>query len=167
MIETNEYAKVLQILYSRSLILEDMSDFHHAMKFWFFDAIAHLDYSISTLAFNADSPRNLISREYLKYHGDEGKTGDLGKFPGFMGWLKENYPEEYEKFPLFIQKIYDPEDPAAYRSFRIVLNPDERHPLPSDTYRMMIDEMFDKQYLATIYNQSVVAQKFEEYRRTH
>ncbi len=166
MLEVNEYARVLQTLYNKSLILEDTSDFHPVLRFWYFDALAHLDYSISLLAYNADSPRNLMSREYLKHHTDEAQDEKLKIFPGFMAWLEVTHPEDHEKFPLFIQKIYSSSDPASYRSFRIILNPDDRRPMPPETFQIMVDEMFERSYLTALYNNSSVATKLDEYIRT-
>ena len=163
MLESNEYEKVLEILYNKSLILENLSDFHPVLGFWFFDALAHLDYTISQFAYNADSPRNLLSREYLKYRADKIKEKPYSEFEGFMDHLRTEHPEEYEKFPLFIQKIHDPSDKASYRSFRIILDPDVRTPIPSAVFRMMIDEMFDKAYLASLYNGSAIASFYLQY----
>ncbi len=163
MLEVNDYARVLQALYNKSLILEDTSDFHPVLKFWYFDALAHLDYTITHLAFNADSPRNLMSLEYIKHRTDTAQDEKLKVFPGFMAWLEANHPEEHEKFPLFIQKIYSPSDPAMYRSFRIILNPDDRRPIPPETFQIMIDEMFERSYLSALYNNSSVATKLNNY----
>ncbi|KAF5086352.1 hypothetical protein KHC33_07355 [Methanospirillum sp. J.3.6.1-F.2.7.3] len=163
MLENNEYEKVLETFYDKSLILENMSDFHPDLSFWFFDAMAHLDYSISLFAYNADSPRNLLSREYLKYRKDQSMQDRLSCFDGFMNWLLENHPGEYEKFPLFLQKIHDPNDMASYRSFRIVLDPNDKKPTPPAVFRVMIDEIFDKAYLASIYNGSNMAQLYTQY----
>lgn len=167
MLEVNEYTQILQTLYKKSLILEDMSDFHPILKFWYFDAMAHLDYTISLFAYNADSPRNLLSREYLKYRTNEGLSGDISKYPKFMQWLAAAHPTEYEKFPLFIQKIYSPSDPASYRSFRIALDPDNHQPTSSNILSIMVDELFDKACLALLYNGSTVATALNEYIRTH
>jgi len=161
--ENNEYERVLQTLYEKSLILENLSDFHSDLSFWFFDAMAHLDYSISLFAYNADSPRNMLTREYLKYRKDQSMEGRLSRFEGFMNWLRENHPQEYEKFPLFMQKIYDPSDLASYRSFRIVLDPNDKKPIPSAVFRVMIDEIFDKAYLASLYNGSSMAKLYDQY----
>ncbi|MBP7034735.1 MAG: hypothetical protein KBB00_03165 [Methanospirillum sp.] len=163
MLENNEYEKVLKALYEKSLILENMSDFHPDLSFWYFDAMAHLDYTISLFAYNADSPRNILSREYMKCRKDKTLEGNLARFDGFMNWLRQNHPEEYEKFPLFIQKIYDPSDMASYRSFRIVLDPNDKKPTPPAVLMMMIDEVFDKAYLASIYNGSSMAHLYAQY----
>ncbi|WP_304020008.1 hypothetical protein [Methanospirillum hungatei] len=140
-----------------------MSDFHPDLSFWYFDAMAHLDYTISLFAYNADSPRNMLSREYLKCRKDKTLEGNLARFDGFMNWLRQNHPDEYEKFPLFIQKIYDPSDMASYRSFRIVLDPNDKKPTPPAVLMMMIDEVFDKAYLASIYNGSSMAHLYARY----
>jgi len=87
--EVNEYARVLQILYNKSLILEQTSDFHPVLRFWYFDAMAHLDYSISVLSYNADSPRNLMSREYLKHRADQAADISLAVFPAFLAWIAD------------------------------------------------------------------------------
>ena len=161
--EVNEYARVLQTLYSKSLILEDTSDFHPVLRFWYFDALAHLDFSISMLSFNADSPRNLMSREYLRHRADLAKEEKINQFPGFLAWLEENSPQDFEKFPLFIQKVYSPKDPASYRSFRLTLNPEEKRPIPSEQFQMMVEEMFERSYLSALYNGSSVSEKLAEY----
>ena len=166
MLEVNEYARVLGVLYNKSLILENISDFHPVLRFWYFDAMAHLDYTISLLSHNGDSPRNMMSREYLKQRSDLAEDTQLKIFPAFLVWLKDNHSEEFEKFPLFIQKIYSPEDPASYRSFRITLNPDDRRPFPPETLQMMVEEMFDRSYLSALYNGSSVAEKLQEFSRS-
>lgn len=161
--EVNEYARVLQTLYNKSLILENPADFHPVLGFWYYDALAHLDYSISLLAYRADSPRNIMSREYLKHHSDLAQSEKFRIFPEFLAWLEENHPDEFELFPLFIQKIYSPGDPASYRSFRITLNPDDKKPTPSEQFSIMVDEMFDRSYLSILYNGSPVAQKLNTF----
>lgn len=159
----NEYARVLEKLYNKSLILENVSDFHPVLGFWYFDAMAHLDFSLSVLSYNPDSPRNLMSREYLKQRADLATDGSMAQFPAFLVWLEEFYPEEFEKFPLFIQKIYSPTDQASYRSFRITFNPDNKQPIPADHFMIMIEEMFDRSYLTILYNGSSVAEKLDEF----
>ncbi|MFH0968284.1 MAG: hypothetical protein V1862_11445 [Methanobacteriota archaeon] len=166
MLEVNEYARVLSTLYNKSLILEDTSDFHPVLKFWYFDALAHLDYTISLLSYNADSPRNLMSREYLKHRADQAEDKMLKVFPAFLKWLEINHPTDFEKFPLFIQKIYSSSDPASYRSFRIIFNPDERRPIPPEHLQIMVDEMFDRSYLSAMYNGSSMAEYLNEFVRS-
>ncbi len=161
--EVNEYARVLDLLYHKSLILEEPSDFHPVLGFWYYDAMAHLDYSISVLAYHADSPRNLMSREYLKHRTDRAADPSLQVFPGFLAWLEVHNPELFEIFPLFIQKIYSAKEPASYRSFRIVLNPDDKRPIPAEHLTIMVDEMFDKTYLTSLYNGSAMTRQLDEY----
>lgn len=163
MLEVNEYARVLESLYNKSMILENFSDFHPDLSYWFFETLAHLDYSISLLAYNADSPRNILSRELLKNNAFESKKEPYCRFKEFMTWLRTEHFEEYEKFPLFVQKIYDPKDKASYRSFHIVLDPDSKQPIPPQVLRIMIDEMFDKAYLASIYNNSKMALLYTQF----
>jgi hypothetical protein len=161
--ENNEYERVLETLYNKSLILENISDFQPHLSFWFFDALAHLDYTISLFAYNSDSPRNLLSRELLKFRSDILKTEPYKYFPDFMIWVRKENPQEYEKFPLFFQNIYNPDDKASYRSFRIVLDPDDKRPIASTVLRVMVDEMFDKAYLASLYNDSPMALLYNHY----
>jgi hypothetical protein len=163
MLENNEYEKVLEILYNKSLILENFSDFHPHLSFWFFDALAHLDYTISLFAYNADSPRNILSRELLKYRSDIIKNEPYAGYADFMNWLRKEHKQEYEKFPLFLQKIHNPDEKASYRSFHIVLDPDDKQPIPASVFRVMIDEMFDKAYLASLYNGSSTASLYSQY----
>ncbi len=167
MSESNEYTIVLDKFYKKSLILENMSDFHEVMKFWYYDALAHLDYTISTQAYNGDSPKNLLIVDYLSSHTKLGKTEPYSLFPEYMKWLFNNDSEEYIKFPLFLQKIYNQDDKASYRSFRIVLDPDNNRPLPSQTLFMMVDEMFDKAYIAALYNGSRISKLFDEFKEEH
>jgi len=102
----------------------------------------------------------------MKCRKDKTLEGNLARFDGFMNWLRQNHPDEYEKFPLFIQKIYDPSDMASYRSFRIVLDPNDKKPTPPAVLMMMIDEVFDKAYLASIYNGSSMAHLYAQYMDT-
>ena len=166
MLDVNEYARVLGVLYNKSLILEDTADFHPVLRFWYFDAMAHLDYSISLLAYNQDSPRNLMSREYLKSRADQAEDAKFKLFPGFLRWLETDHPDDFEKFPLFIQKVYSSSDPASYRSFRLVLNPDDKRPILPEQFSMMVEEMFERSYLSALYNGSPVAEKLDEYSRS-
>jgi len=161
--ENNEYEKVLETLYNKSLILENLSDFQPHLSFWFFDALAHLDYTISLFAYNADSPRNLLSRELLKFRSDISKKEPYVFFADFMNWIRKEHPQEYEKFPLFFQKIHDPDDKASYRSFHIVLDPDDKKPISPTVFRVMVDEMFDKAYLASLYNGSSMSLLYNQY----
>ena len=42
--------------------------------------------------------------------------------------------------------IYDTEDPASHRSFRIVLDPDSRTLIPIEFFYVIIDEFFDTEF---------------------
>jgi hypothetical protein len=161
--EENEYTRVMDKLYNKSLILESPSEFHPVLYFYFLDALAHIDYTISLQCFNFMSPRNIMSQEYLRFRVDEEKAGDRGYFAGFINWLKEKHPERFEALPMLWTGVYDAEDPAGYRSFRIVLHPDDRRPIPVDYLSTFIDEFFDPQFLKLLYNGSSLARLFDEY----
>ena len=161
MIETNEYAQALQALYNRSLVLEDISSFHPVLGFYHIDALARLDYSISVLAYNTSSTKVILSHDAIRRRLDEAKAEPYAKYPQFMAWLEEKDPDIYELFPLFIQNIYSKTHPASYRSFRIVLDPESKIPMPARYFRIMIEEMFDQQYLSLIYKGSKVAKHFD------
>jgi len=164
MVETNEYIQALQALYLKSLVLEDMSAFHQVLGFYYFDALAKLDYSISVLAYNIGSPKVILSHETIRRRLDEANNGEQALYPQFMNWLATKSPEIYEIFPLFIQNIYSQTHPASYRSFRIVLDPDSKLPMPAHYFHMMIEEMFDPQHLSMLYKGSRTAKLFDEYR---
>ena len=66
MLEGNEYARAMQKLYGKSLILESTAEFHPVLYFYFIDALAHIDFTLSILAYNYMSPRNVMSMEYLR-----------------------------------------------------------------------------------------------------
>jgi hypothetical protein len=59
--------------------------------------------------------------------------------------------------------IYDSDDPAAYRSFRIVLDPDSRGEIPADIFYIMIDEFFDPEFLKSLYADASLAGLFDTY----
>jgi len=164
MIETNEYMQALQALYAKSLVLEDRSAFHHVLGFYHIDALARLDYSISVLAYNPGSPKVILSHDAIRRRLDEANSGDCALYPQFMKWLETKNPEIYEIFPLFIQNIYSQTHPASYRSFRIVLDPESKRPMPAHYFHTMAEEMFDPQYLNMIYKGSKAAKLFDEYK---
>ncbi|KDE55567.1 hypothetical protein EI28_06170, partial [Methanoculleus sp. MH98A] len=76
MLEENVYVRVMQKLYGKSLILESPDEFHPVLRFYFTDAIAHIDYTIGILAYNLMSPKNIMSMEYMRWRLDEEKVGD-------------------------------------------------------------------------------------------
>jgi len=63
--------------------------------------------------------------------------------------------------------IYDAEDPASYRSFRIVLDPDTRQPVASDLMMLMIDEFFEPEFLKSLYEDASLATLFGTYCKQH
>ena len=61
--------------------------------------------------------------------------------------------------------VYDNDDPAQYRSFRIVLNPDDKRAIPADCLSTFIDEFFDPKFIKQLYKTSSLARLFDEYIR--
>ena len=112
------------------------------------------------------SPKNVMSGEYLRWRIDEEKKGDRPKFPGFINWLREKHPDKFSKLPSLWQMIYDTEDPARYRSFRIVLDPDTKAGVPSELFIVMIDEFFDQEFLKSLYTEASLGTLFRTYRAT-
>ncbi|WP_214041147.1 hypothetical protein [Methanoculleus sp.] len=163
MLEMNEYVRVMHKLYGKSLILESPTEFHPVLHFYFTDALAHIDFTLGILAYNYMSPKNIMSMEYMRWRLDEEKVGDRVHFPGFVNWLKEEHPEKYEELPMLWSGVYDRDDPAQYRSFRIVLNPDDKKPIPADYLSTFIDEFFDAKFIKQLYKTSSLARLFDEY----
>ena len=163
MLEMNEYVRVMHKLYGKSLILESPSEFHPVLHFYFTDALAHIDFTLGILAYNYMSPKNIMSMEYMRWRVDEEKVGDRVHFPGFVNWLKEAHPEKYGELPILWSGVYDRDDPAQYRSFRIVLNPDDKKPIPADYLSTFIDEFFDAKFIKQLYKTSSLARLFDEY----
>jgi len=161
--EISEYFQVLRHLYGKSLILEDTTDFHPVLHFYFMDAIAHIDYTLGTLAFNFLSVKNEMAREYLRWRIDEEQKGDRAHFPGFVNWLKTRDEDRYNHLPMMWRDIYDTDDPAGYRSFRIVLDPDSNVPIPARFFYDAIEELFGREFLKGLYRDSSLARLFDEY----
>jgi len=161
--DDNEFIPVLRSLYEKSLILHDTGSFNKVLYFYFIDSLAHIDYTASIYAYHYQSPKNIMGAEYLRWRIDEEKKGDRIKFPGFVNWLRENKPEKFARLPSLWQMIYDTEDPACYRSFRIVLDPDSKKPLPPDFFHAVIDEFFDPDFLKSLYDDASLSVLFREY----
>ncbi len=161
--EENEFLTVLSYLYEKTLILQDPGRFNKVLYFYLIDSLAHIDYTAGIYAFNILSPKNIMAGEYMRWRIDEEKKGEREKFPGFVNWLKEHHPVKFATLPSFWQMIYDTEDPAGYRSFRIVLDPDSRAPIPSDFFYAIIDEFFDKEFLKSLYEDASLAILFRAY----
>jgi hypothetical protein len=164
--EENEYMSVLSYLYEKTLILQDPGQFNKVLYFYFVDSLAHIDYTAGIYTFNILSPKNIMGAEYLRWRIDEEKKGDRAKFPGFVIWLKENHPEKFARLPSLWQMIYDSEDPAGYRSFRIVLDPDSRNPVPIDFFYVIIDEFFESEFLKSLYEDASLSTLFKDYSST-
>jgi hypothetical protein len=161
--DDNEFIPVLKYLYEKSLMLHDIGSFHKVLYFYFIDTLAHIDYTASLYSYNYESPKNIMGAEYLRWRIDEEKKGDRVRFPGFINWLRENKPEKFAKLPSLWQMIYDTEDPACYRSFRIVLDPDSRQPLPADFFYAVIEEFFEPEFLKSLYDDASLSVLFKEY----
>ncbi len=159
----NDFEQVLRYLYEKSLVLHDIGSFHKVIYFFFIDSLAHIDYTAGIYAYNYESPKNIMSAEYLRWRIDEEKKGDRAKFSGFINWLRETKPEKFASLPSLWQMIYDTEDPACYRSFRIVLDPDSKNPLSADFFYAIIDEFFEPEFLKSMYEDASLGTLFREY----
>ncbi len=165
MSDNRDYFHALEFLYSKSLILHDTTQFHPVLWFYFLDAIAHIDYTAGVLGFNYQSPKNLMAGEYLRWRIDEEKKGDRALFAPFVEWLSKVHPDEFMKLPELWRRIYLPDDVASYRSFRIVLEPDSREPLPASVLTRYVTEFFSQPVLMSLYEDSALASFFNEFRR--
>jgi hypothetical protein len=163
--ENNEYLRALLGLYEKSLMLHDTSLFHPVLKFYFIDACAHIDYTLGLLSYNYASPKNVMGAEYLRWRIDEEKKGDRPLFRDFVNWLKENKSERFERLPTIWRVVYDREDPAGYRAFRIVLDPDSKTAIPIGFFTLAIDELFENEFLKSLYEETgSLATLFEAFR---
>ena len=160
-----EYHHVLTHLYEKSLILHDTSLFNRTLYFYFIDALAHIDYTCSLYTFNYQSPKNIMGAEYLRWRIDEENKGDRPKFPAFINWLKSEHPEKFAVIPSLWQMLYDPDDPASYRSFRIVLDPDSRQEIPAHFFLAIIDEFFEPEFLKSLYEDASLSTLFATFLR--
>jgi len=163
MMETNEYEQVLRHLSRKSLQLHNPSDFHPVLRFFFMDALAHIDYTLGTLAYNFMSIRNEMSREYLRWRIDEEEKGDRRHFRGFVNWLKANHPESFEALPVVWKAVYDEESGARYQSFRLVMDPDSNQAIPSGFFFKAVDEFFAQPFLMSLYSESSLSKLFQQY----
>lgn len=161
--EKNEYNHVLDKLYSKSLVLESVSDFNPVLYFYFMDSIAHIDYSVCILSFNFHNVRNKMNMEYMRWRIDEEKKGDRVYFPEFINWMKENHRDKFDELPSLWQAIYDKSTPAAYRSFRISINPDSNQPTEVRMFNRWIDEFFSNQFIRSMYKGASLDLLFTEF----
>lgn len=165
MSDERDYLHTLEFLYSKSLILHDTTQFHPVLWFYFVDSLAHIDYTAGLLAFNYQSPKNVMAGEYLRWRIDEEKKGERQYFPDFVNWMKKFHPYEYERLPELWRRIYSRDDPASYRSFRIVLLPDSGEALPSSLLTRYITEFFSNPVLMSLYEDSHLSNLFREFVR--
>jgi len=159
----SEYESVLSYLYLKNFILHDMALFDKVLSFYLVDSLAHIDYTCGVYSYNYTSVKNILAGEYLRWRIDEEKKGDRVKFPGFINWLRAEKPDKFAKLPSLWQMIYDTEDPASYRSFRIVLDPDTKDPVPSNLMMLMIDEFFEPEFLKSIYEEGSLSLLWKTY----
>ena len=164
--EDREYVHILEHLYEKSLILHDQTLWHPVLDFYFIDALAHIDYTVGLMTYNYQSPKNIMAGQYLRWRIDEEKRGDRAKFPAFVAWLKANHPGRFDDLPYLWRRIYDPDDPASYRSFRIVLDPNTREPIRPHVFYNMIEDFFKTEFLKSLYDDASLANLFREFQRS-
>jgi hypothetical protein len=164
MSDEREYITILDNMYRKSLILHDTALFHPVLYFFMIDALAHIDYTVGLMAYNYASPKNIMTGEYLRWRIDEEKKGDRALFAKFVNWLKEIHPDRFDAIPLLWRRIYDDEDQASYRSFRIVMDPDQATALPPGFFFRAIEEFFNPEFLKSLYSDASLGKLFEEFR---
>ena len=166
MTEDREYVHILEHLYDKSLILHDQTLWHPVLDFYFVDALAHIDYTVGLMAYSYQSPKTIMAGQYLRWRIDEEKKGDRAKFPAFVAWLKANHPGRFDDLPYLWRRIYDPDDPASYRSFRIVFDPNTRDPIRPHVFYNMIEDFFRSEFLKSIYDDASLANLFRDFQRS-
>jgi hypothetical protein len=164
MSDEREYIAILDNLYRKSLILHDTTLFHPVLYFFMIDALAHIDYTVGLMAYNYASPKNIMTGEYLRWRIDAEKMGDRVVFGKFVNWLKEIHPDRFDSLPLLWRRIYDDEDQASYRSFRIVTDPDQSTALPPGFFFRATEEFFNPEFLKSLYSDASLGKLFEEFR---
>ena len=164
MLQKNPYTPEMGYLYHQSLILESPSDMDKVLYFYWIDAIAHLDYTLSALVDNVDSIKCTMTGEYLRYRVDVKKQGDYALFPEFMVWLRDNHRDEFENTPIIWQLEYDPDENGGYIGFRIVLDKDDKRPLTPQFFHDMTDDLFNKDFIAGLYPTGFIAKRFAEFK---
>lgn len=163
--QANDYDKEINYLYSKSLILETPSDMDPVLYFYFIDTIAHLDFTLSALAYSTDSIKCTMTAEYLRKRVDEAKTGDNALFPKFMMWLRDTNKEMFEETPILWQLVYDTDEDAGYLGFRIVLDSNSKTPLPPQFFHDMADDLFSMKLLRSIYPEGAIGKLFAEFKK--
>ena len=165
--QRNEYSNEIDYLYHKSLILENPSEMDPVLYFYFIDTIAHLDYTLSALAYNIDSIRCAMTAEYLRHRLDLAKEGDNGLFPDFMIWLRDTNQEMFENPPILWPLVYDPDEPTRYAGFRVVLSPWSRPPLPPQFFHVMSDDLFAQPLLRSLYPTGALGKLFAAFKEKH
>ncbi|HJJ55659.1 MAG TPA: hypothetical protein O0X99_01645 [Methanocorpusculum sp.] len=64
-VPNNGYSTEIEYLSNKSLILENPSDMDPVLYFYFIDTVSHLDYTLSSLAYNSESIRCIMTAEHL------------------------------------------------------------------------------------------------------
>lgn len=164
--QSSGYDKEINYLYSKSLILETPSEMNPVLYFYFMDAVAHLDYTLSALAYNIDSIKCVMTGEYLRQKVEVSKSGDYALFPKFMVWLRDNNKEAFEDTPMLWQFVYDPDEDAGYMGFRIVLDKSSKTPLPPQFFHDMADDLFSMKMLRSFYPEGSLGKLFAEFKTT-
>jgi hypothetical protein len=164
MSDEKEYINIMDYLYRKSLILHDTTLFHQVLYFYMIDTIAHIDYTLGLMAYNYTSPKNIMSGEYLRWRIDEEKKGDRALFGKFVNWLKAAHPDRFDTLPMLWKRIYDDEDPAGYRSFRVVMDPGQTAPLPPNFFFRAVEDFFKTDFLKSLYSDASLGKLFEEFK---
>ncbi|HJJ42181.1 MAG TPA: hypothetical protein O0W90_02550 [Methanocorpusculum sp.] len=164
MIERNEYANEIDNFYRKSFILENPSEMDPVLYFYLIDAAAHMDYTISALAYGQDSVKCTMTAEYLRRRVDEAKTKDKSLFPEFMVWLRDKYIEDFEETPMLWQFVYDPDETARYAGFRFVLDINSKTPLPPKFFKDMADDLFSQNVMRSLYPEGRIGRRFAEFK---
>lgn len=167
LLEKNDYSQQIDNLYRKSLILETTSEMDPVLYFYYIDTIAHLDYTLSALAYSSDSIKCTMTGEYLRRRVDTAKEGDHALFPAFMVWLRDNHKEQFEETPILWQLVYDPDEVSCYLGFRIVLDPNSKIPLPPQFFHDMADDLFGLKFLRSIYPEGTLGKLFAEFKRNN
>ncbi len=162
--EKNGYSTQMEYLYHKSLILETPSEMDPVLYFYFIDAIARLDYTLSALEYNVDSIKCAMTAEYLRSRVDTAKSGDYARFPAFMLWLRDNHKDQFEETPILWQLVYDPDEEACYLGFRIVLDSSSKAPIPPQFFHDMTDDLFGLKFLRSIYPDGALGKLFTEFK---
>ncbi len=163
--EKNDYSQQIDYLYRKSMILETPSDMDPVLYFYFIDTIAHLDYTLSTLAYSSDSIKCTMTGEYLRNRVDITREGEYALFPAFMIWLRDNHKEQFEETPILWQLIYDPDEVSGYLGFRIVLDPNSKIPIPPQFFHDMTDDLFAMKLHRSFYPEGTLGKLFAEFKR--